>query len=93
MLLSSRKMSVTIPQSSTCIIKTVGELKDGDIVSVISPVFASADFQSGSIVTTETFDVPVYINNDEHKIVSDGNLEGLLESQDNDVFDMRVTVR
>lgn len=60
---------------------------------MISPIFASADFQSGSIVTTETFDVPVYIDNDDHKIVSDGNLEAALECQDNDVFNMRVTVR
>lgn len=93
MLLSGRQTSIIIPQASTCIIKTVGELNSGDIVSVISPIFASADFQSGSIVTTETFDVPVYIENDDHKIVSDGNLEAALECQDNDVFNMRVTVR
>ena len=86
-------MSVTIPQSSTCIIKTEGELHEGDTVSVISPVFASTDFQSGSIVMTEAFDVPIHIDNEEHKIVGDGQLEGILECQDNDVFHMYVSVR
>lgn len=92
-MLSSRQLNVIIPQASKCIIKTEGELRDGDIVSVISPVFASTDLQSGSIVMTEAFDVPIKIDNEEHKIVSDGNLEGILESQDNDVFNMLVSVR
>lgn len=92
-MLSSRQLNVVIPETSKCIIKTEGELRDGDIVSVISPVFASTDLQSGSIVMTEAFDVPINIDNEEHKIVGDGNLEGILESHDNDVFNMTVSVR
>ena len=67
MLAENRPLKISIPHTSTCIIRTSGDVQDGDTVSVVSPVFSSTDFQTGSIVMTETFDVPIRILNDEKR--------------------------
>lgn len=93
MLLTNRQMNLSIPHTSTCIIRTTGTIEDGATVSVVSPVFASTDFQSGSIKMTETFDVPIRILNVDRKIENpDGAYQATLVCDDNDVFHMYVRV-
>ena len=94
MLLSNRRLQISIPHTSTCIVRTIGTIHDGDIVTVVSPVFASTDFQSGSIKMTETFDVPIRILNVDRKIEgSSGSFQATLVCDDNDVFNMYVRVQ
>ena len=92
MLLQSRPMEISIPDSSTCMIRTLGLIKDGDTVSIVSPIFSSVDFQTGSIVTTETFEVPIHVDNEDREIESDGSLKGMLHCFDNDIFHMHVHI-
>ena len=93
MLLQNRQTQFSIPHTSTCIIRTSGDIHDGDVISVVSPVFASTDFQSGSIKMTEEFDVPIRITN-ESRILYDTGEErrATLVCDDNDVFHMYVRI-
>lgn len=92
MLAENRPLKISIPHTSTCIIRTSGDVQDGDTVSVVSPVFSSADFQTGSIVMTETFDVPIRILNVEKRLTLTGASEATLVCDDNDIFNMYVRV-
>ena len=92
MLLSRRTDSFAIPHTSTCIIKTEGVIDNGDVVDVVSPVFASINFNSKAISMSETFKVPVRILNDERQIISDGACYATLVCDDDDVFGMYVRV-
>lgn len=94
MLLQARDMTIKVPHTSTCIIKTSGRIYDKQTVEVVSPIFASVNFQSGSIFTTETFQVPVWILNDTGYIDNpDGKYESTLVCDDNDIFHMYVRVQ
>ena len=93
MLLQNRDMRVTIPHTSMCIIRTKGTIRDGDSVLVVSPVFASIHYQSGSIEMTEGFMVPIRILTAERLINSDGEYRATLVCDDNDVFQMYVRVQ
>jgi len=94
MLLQLRNMRVTIPHTSTCVIRTTGTIKDGDTVLVVSPVFASIHYQSGSIEMTEGFELPIRILNASRSIVNlDGSYRATLVCDDNDTFQMYVRVQ
>lgn len=79
-----------IPHTSTCIINTKGKLVDGDIVEITSPIFSSTNYSSGAINLTESFNVPIKINNTNGYIISDGNTKATLVCDDNDIFNMYV---
>ena len=95
MLLQARDMVIKVPHTSTCIIKTKKErIYDGDVVEVVSPVFSSVDFQSGSIMTTETFQVPIHIFTDERMIQNpNGDYKATLVCDDNDIFHIYVRIQ
>lgn len=78
-----------IPETSTCIIKTIGEIHNGDEVIISSPLFSSTNFTSGPINTTETFSVIANLSPDEI-IISDGNTLATLRCYDDDPFRMTV---
>lgn len=93
MLLSYRDDVFTVPHTSTCIIHTTGEIKDGDVITISSPVFASTNFTTGSINMRDRFDVVVRIPsgifiNDK----PDGECKATLVCDDNDVFNMYVRI-
>jgi hypothetical protein len=96
MILSYREEQFSIPHTSKCIIHTTGKISDGDIITITSPVFASINFTSGAINTSDRFDLPVKIINDNGYIINDNtdeNLYGTLVCDDNDVFNMYVRIQ
>jgi hypothetical protein len=95
MLLQNRQLTFKVPHTSTCIIRTRGHINDGDIVEVVSPVFASANFQTGSITMTETFNVPIRILTESRFIDNDDDVDtqASLVCDDNDIFNMYVRVQ
>lgn len=93
MILSYRNEEYNIPYSSRCLIHTTGTVRDGDMVSVTSPVFASVNFISGAINTSDRFSVPIVVNNPSGVITLDGNTYGTLGCDDNDTFNMYVIVQ
>jgi hypothetical protein len=94
MLLQNRQMSFKVPHTSTCIIRTRGHINDGDMVEIVSPVFASANFQTGSITMTETFNFPIRILTESRSVENpDANLHATLVCDDNDIFNMYVRVQ
>jgi len=94
MLLQNRQLSFKVPHTSTCIIKTRGHINDGDIVEIISPVFASANFQTGSITMTESFNFPIRILTESRSVENpNADMQATLVCDDNDVFNMYVRVQ
>ena len=92
MILSYRREDYPVPLTSKCIIHTTGLICDGDTISVTSPVFASLDFTSGAINTSDQFSVPIRIDNEDKCINTSGEIEGVLHCEDNDTFNMYVTL-
>lgn len=95
MLLAYRDDIFTIPHTSTCIIHTKGKIKDGDTITITSPVFASTNFTTGSINMSDRFDVVIRVSSSEKIFVNDendGECKGTLVCDDNDVFQMYVRV-
>lgn len=91
MILSNRMDEFVVPHTSTCMIKTKGVINDGDMITVVSPSFASYDMITGIRITSETFNVPIKIMNESKQITSDGiNTKGTLVSNDNDTLNMYV---
>ena len=90
MILSYRDSAPKVPISSSCIIKTKGILRDGDVISVTSPLFASVDYSSGAINTSETFDVKFTTSNPDGVNNEHGDLVGTLICTDNDLFNLYV---
>lgn len=91
MLLSNRNDMFAIPHTSTCIIHTKGDINDGDIITVTSPVFSSTNFTTKSINLSDRFSAiarvsPKGFSNDK----PDGECKGILVCDDNDVFQMYV---
>jgi hypothetical protein len=93
MILSYRNDKFSIPHTSTCVIHTQGVIKDGDSVTVTSPIFASTNFTSKSINMSDRFNVPIRILNDNGYITNDGEYYATLVCNDNDVFNMFVRVQ
>lgn len=91
MILSYRREDYPVPLTSKCIIHTAGTKGDGDVVSVTSPVFASMNFTSGAINTSDKFDVVLKLGVDE-TVKLTGNTYGTLHCEDNDTFNMYVSV-
>lgn len=96
MLLSYNSEAYEIPQSSTCYIHTTGTIKDGDKISVTSPVFSSINFTSGEINMSERFLVKAKVDTVSRTIENNdasGNFTGTLMCFNNDVFDMYVILQ
>lgn len=96
MLLTKNDMTAFhIPQRSKCTIATIGEIKDGDMVEIISPIFSSINFVKKEINTSSFLTVRVEMEGaDSNRVISsDGNnIEGTLVCEDNDVFGMYVEI-
>ena len=104
MILSYRRENYQVPRTSTCLIHTTGMICDGGSVSVTSPVFASMNFTSGAINTSDQFDVTVKFSqqtredNGEIIMLTDemrsaiGDIFGTLHCEDNDTFNMYVVI-
>ena len=91
MILSYRREAYPVPLTSRCLIHTTGMVCDGGSVSVTSPVFASMNFTSGAINTSDKFDIKLKLESGE-SIQLDGNTYGTLHCEDNDTFNMYVSV-
>lgn len=91
MILSYRREDYQVPLTSKCLIHTTGTIRDGDLVSVTSPVFASMNFTSGAINTSDKFNVVIKLNTSEN-IQLDGETYGTLHCEDNDTFNMYVSL-
>ena len=87
MILSNRVSKFTVPHTSTCIIRTVGTINDGDTIEVSSPVFPSFDLTTNALNSTTVFSVKTRLVN---TIISDGNTEAILVCDDNDTVNMYV---
>ena len=95
MLLTYRYDIFTIPHPSTCMIHTTGKIKDGDMITITSPVFASTNFTTRSVSMSDRFDVIVRVSDPTKVFVNDkvdGECKGTLVCDDNDVFHMYVRV-
>ena len=92
MILSLRASEFSVPHTSSCIITTKGTIKDGDTVSVISPVFPSHNMTVYSLKSSDSFEVPVKILNESGTIESNGETTGTLVCDDNDVHHMYVRI-
>ena len=94
MMLSYRQPTYHVPHTSTCIIHTKGDICDGDLISITSPIFTSINYVSGAINTSETFNVKVRImskstvTNDK----PDGSFLGTLVCDDDDPTSMYVRI-
>ena len=91
MILSYRREDYHVPLTSKCIIHTTGTKGDGDVVSVTSPVFASMNFTSGAINTSDKFDVVLKLGVNE-TVKLTGDTYGTLHCEDDDTFSMYVSV-
>lgn len=92
MILANRVNEFKFFHTSTCIIKTTGRINDGDVISVISPSFASFDLKTDARVSSSEFDVPIKILNKNRYIDSDGTFEAELVSDDNNTTNLYVRV-
>lgn len=82
-----------IPHTSTCVIRTTGVLRDGDIVLVTSPIFASTNFTSKDINMSDSFKVPLKLSNNTLSIDNTkGDLKATLVCDDNDIFNMYIKI-
>lgn len=93
MLLSYRNDKFTIPHTSTCVIHTTGVINDGDMIEISSPVFTSVIFTTRAINMDDKFNVIARVPsgtvvNDQ----TDGEFNGTLVCDDNDVFNMYVKI-
>jgi hypothetical protein len=91
MLLSCNQQTFSIPRTSTCVIHSLGEFRDGDAVSITSPVFASTSFTSRAINMSEQFLAKLRITNGATVSVA-SETEATLICEDNDIFHMYVTL-
>ena len=91
MILSYRQSTYRVPHTSKCIIHTTGTIRDGDTISVTSPVFSSINY----INTTETFNVTARVTNEDGVIndQADGSFYGTLVCDDDDIFNMYVRIQ
>lgn len=95
MLLSNRDDTFIVPHTSSCIIHTKGVIKDGDVISISSPIFVSNNFLSKEINMSDSFDVVVKLRDPSNIIennLEDGQFIGTLVCDDNDIFNMYVRI-
>lgn len=93
MLLQNRELrKVLIPLSSKCYIINRGVIKDGDIISVMSPIFASIKFASKATSIDNSFNVIFHTNKSEGITITDDNYEAFLNCEDQDLEHMYVTM-
>lgn len=96
MILSYRQSTYHVPHTSKCIIHTTGTIRDGDLISITSPVFSSINYASGAINTTESFFAVarILIPNTDSVINDrpDGSFTGTLVCDDDDIFNMYVKI-
>lgn len=94
MILSYRPDDYTIPYKSTCVLYIGNdEIHNGDLVTITSPIFASIDFISKSINTSDRFKVPIRLNSDEViaiKKIDNNTMTAYLYCNDSDPFNMHV---
>jgi len=92
MLLQNRPIKdLLIPHSSRCYITNRGIINDGDIISVISPLFSSMDYSSRAVQLSESFDVVFRTSETGGINITDEDNEAVLNSEDQDINHMYVT--
>lgn len=93
MLLKNKQLrQILIPVSSKCYINNRGIIKDGDIISVMSPIFASINYTSKVTNLEDSFDVVFRTSKSEGVVITDDNNEAFLNSDDQDVEHLFVTM-
>ena len=92
MLLSLNDDEFVIPHTSSCTIRTKGEIKDGDSIEISSVIFSSTEYSSRAVNIGTTFYVTARVLSG-NTIVSDGNMKAILVCDDNDVFNMYVRIQ
>jgi hypothetical protein len=93
MLLRNKELrKVLIPVSSKCFIVDRGIIKDGDVISVTSPIFSSINYSSKAIMLDESFKAVFRTNNPNGIEITDDNNEAYLNSEDQDVNSLYVTM-
>ena len=90
MILTARGTDFKVPHTSTCTIRTVGLIHNGDTVRVTSPVFPSYNQIKNTVQSSDQFEVPIKLHDPSSELVSDGNLEAILVCNDNDTTTMFV---
>lgn len=80
-----------IPKSSKCYITNRGDIHDGDIISVISPIFSSMDYSSRAVHLSESLNAVFHTIKDSVTITDDNN-EAYLCSEDQDINNLYVTM-
>lgn len=92
MLLSINNDEFVIPHTSSCTIRTQGEIKDGDQILITSAIFSSTEYSSRAVNISDTFTVTARVLSG-NTISSDGNLKAVLVCDDNDIFNMYVRIQ
>lgn len=94
MLLQYYPVNFQIPHTSKCYIQQQGNFHDRDKITVISPVFNSIGFTSGSINLASDFEVTLRIDMgydvDKELVLPAVNCPATLVCDDNDIFNMYV---
>lgn len=90
MILSNRVAEFSVPHTSTCTIRTVGQIRNGDTVRLTSPVFPSHTLIKNTVQTSDEFELPIYLSDPNMVLESDGNLNAVLVCNDNDTLRMFV---
>ena len=90
MILTARGTNFKVPHTSTCTVRTVGQIHDGDTVRVTSPVFSSYNLIKNTVQTSNHFEVPVHLSDPTSVMESDGSLKAILVCNDNDTLHMFV---
>lgn len=90
MILSCRKETYSVPITSACLIHSTGQFRNGDTITVSSPVFSSFNYKSGAINTSEQFEVPLRLYGD--TIVLTNGMKGTLHCNDSDIFNLYVEI-
>jgi hypothetical protein len=93
MLLTNKIGTFDVQHTSKCIIHTKGVIRDGDVISVSSPIFSSTNLLLQAINMSDTFDVSVRLMDPSTTVennLPDGEFFGTLVCDDNDIFNMYV---
>ena len=94
MLLQNKALrAALIPLNSKCYINNRGLIKDGDIISVVSPIFSSINYSTKKIKLDDSFDVVFKTDNINGILIDDNNNEAFLNCKDQDILNMYVTIR
>lgn len=84
---------IQIPRTSRCVIVTQGEIHDGDIVEVLSPLFTSHNYTSKLVQISDSFKIMVQFKNKECKyIINNSTIEGTIVCEDNSLSSLELYV-